>query len=335
MSRTNLLVRSVRICLWILLLKVVTASQACHPDTPPTLEIAYAWNSSKVSVTRGSCYFDVAFYYNDAFLVRPKSGVAWFEPWVRDVWAYMRRNFGSCAVPRTPTSGVGRQCENFAAPKAVAVYAMLGDNAMTRQTISRFITQDGANRDHIHIYKDSFEKADAAVIKDGVGQELALIAEMTAQGIHNWATPWLWSKSWGWSPFLLYDFYHQSGAIASRDRYYATKAAHFIGRGYPDDATGHSWFLFFHELWLNNGQNVYFMTKFWHIFSRYYPLEQISATKEWHTTKVMNIGEFAHFISAAVGRNLTSMMEPHFNTGWKPQTYFDALAEFPFLTYDS
>ncbi|KAI9088192.1 hypothetical protein DFS34DRAFT_620828 [Phlyctochytrium arcticum] len=51
------------------------------------------------------------------------------------------------------------------------------------------------------------------------------------------------------------------------------------------------------------------------------------------TTTDMTLGEFIHFMSAAVGRNLSTMAATKFNTGWNPQSYWNATTLYPELTY--
>ncbi|KAI9094001.1 hypothetical protein DFS34DRAFT_652136 [Phlyctochytrium arcticum] len=60
-----------------LLLESVYAAEACHPDAKiATIQYAIV-NGSFVTIERATCYHDVAFYYNDALLARPKSEYAW------------------------------------------------------------------------------------------------------------------------------------------------------------------------------------------------------------------------------------------------------------------
>ncbi|KAI9094017.1 hypothetical protein DFS34DRAFT_250920 [Phlyctochytrium arcticum] len=331
MSVKDLLVKA---CLCFLLLTPFYAAQACHPDAPATAVVEYAsGNGSTTTMTRASCYFDVAFYYNAALLTRPKSEYAWFEPWVRQLWGYFRKNFGGCVVNRTTDGFGGRQCENFGAPKPLVIFAFLDPVNTGSVSYCRFEDMDGANRNFIKVEGTTFVEANAAKVKDAIGHEMSLISELVPQGTWNMGTFSLWSLGWGWTRFPLYDFYHQSGDIISRDRYYNEQSVTLVNN--PPDATAVSWFSFFYGIWLNNGKSIRFLTKFWNYYALYFPKSQDQNSKVWNIDGEINIGEAIHFLSAAVGRNLTALAASRFNTGWKPQTYFAAVAQYPALTYAS
>ncbi|KAI9093999.1 hypothetical protein DFS34DRAFT_595823 [Phlyctochytrium arcticum] len=309
MSGKNMLVQAF---LSLLLIESVYAAQACHSDAPTAVSVQYtSGNGSYLSLTRASCYHDVAFYYNAALLARPISEYVWLEDWVREAWAYHRKNFG------------GRQCEDFGAPKPLIIYAFLDPSNTRSNTNTRYQTKDGAQRNFIKIELTSFAKTNPEV-KEMIGRQMSTISEVMTQGtFNNEGTTWLWTKEFGVSQLPLYDFFHQTGDIVSRDRWPS------------GSAPGPSWFSFFYALWLDNGKNLHFLTKFWNYYSLYYPKSHSTVLKEWGQAANINIGEAIHFLSAAVGRNLTALAASKFTTGWKPQTYFAAVAQYPALTYDS
>ncbi|KAI9103736.1 hypothetical protein DFS34DRAFT_682822 [Phlyctochytrium arcticum] len=181
----------------------------------------------------------------------------------------------------------------------------------------------------ISSYKGNHFKVEATFLAQGgrimdtIGHEMGVLSELMTHGTTNeyTGTIQLWSKGGEYSQFSLYDFFHETGDIVSRDRWYGWRETNL-------------WFLFFHGLWLDNGQNINFLTKFWDLYSLHYPKIYNPSTQEWGRAGNINIGEVI-FFSAAVGRNLTTMAASRFTTGWKPLIYFAAVAQYPvLLTYE-
>ncbi|KAI9094018.1 hypothetical protein DFS34DRAFT_696355 [Phlyctochytrium arcticum] len=299
MSGRNMLVKA---CLWLLLLKPIYATQACHPDAPATTVVEYTNNNgSTLTMTRASCYHDVAFYYNAALLARPKSEYAWFEPWVRQLWGYFRKNFGDCTtVNRTTDSVGGRQCENYGAPKPLIIFAFLDPVNSGSAGYTRFEKEDGTYRNHIKIDGTSFVEANAAKVKENIAHEMANLHELMPQGTHTPARWPVWGFPYGWTHFPLYDFYHQTGDFVSRDRFYNDQTG--IHSWEPPGTLGTCWFSFWYELWLETGQNIRFLTKFWNYYALYYPKWQDQDTQVWNIDGQLTIGEVILFLSAAVPR---------------------------------
>ncbi|KAI9094045.1 hypothetical protein DFS34DRAFT_251703 [Phlyctochytrium arcticum] len=306
------------------------AAEACHPDAPNVATVSYAYNNTATNITRARCYHDVAFYYNSALKATPNFA-AWFEPFVRQLWAYNLKNFGDCAVQRNSSFYSGRACENYGAPKPLVIFAWLS-NVKKSYSVSRFLTRDGAYRHAIKIEATSFTGAAIGDIKDMLGHEMTVIATNGAQGTLVMSTWSLWSSDDGWSRFPLYDFYHQTGDLVSRSRYYSDWVTRTVNDA-PDGSNNVMWFPFFYSLWLETGQNINFMTKFWQYYGTYTNLTLAVTINAYKTTIEMSVGEFTHFMSAAVGRNLTTLAASTFNTGWNAQSYRNATQLYPNLTY--
>ncbi|KAI9096263.1 hypothetical protein DFS34DRAFT_624591 [Phlyctochytrium arcticum] len=233
----------------------------------------------------------------------------------------MLKHFGGCAVPRINTGMSGTRCENFGAPKPLVLFLFLTPANFRTWSNTRYHEMDGGKRNSIK-FESIFFNDDQ--IKDVLGHEMGGISELMTHGtFHEYVgTLDLWSKGGGFSQFPIYDFFHQSRDFSSRDRWYSKRGSNL-------------WFLFFHGLWLETGQNIHFLTKFWNNYSLHYPKSYNSTTQVWTQAGNINIGEVIHFMSAAVGRNLTATASSRFTTNWKPETYFAAVAEYPALTYVS
>ncbi|KAI9094049.1 hypothetical protein DFS34DRAFT_687534 [Phlyctochytrium arcticum] len=320
------------ILLFLLTNNLAEAAQACHPDAPDVARVTALYNATLMNITRARCYHDVAFYYNSALQATPNFA-EWFEPFVRQLWAYNLRSFGSCAVQRNSSIYSGRACENFGAPKPLVIFAWLSNTNRTYGE-TRFMARDGAYRNFIKIEATSFTGGAVDSIKDRLGHEMAIVATQGAQGTHARSTWALWTTDYGWSRFPIYDFYHQTGDFVSRDRYYPFWAARTIN-GNPAGSTNVAWFAFFYGLWLETGQNIKFMTKFWRYYGMYSNIPLDTSDNVYRTPEDMSLGELTHFMSASVGRNLSTTAASRFNTGWSPQSYWDAISLYPALTYPS
>ncbi|KAI9094000.1 hypothetical protein DFS34DRAFT_696342 [Phlyctochytrium arcticum] len=176
---------------------------------------------------------------------------------------------------------------------------------------------DDGRRNHIKIEATSF--ADGT-IKDIIGQEMSVISETMTQGtLNEWVgTSNVWSRTNGYSQMPLYDFYHQTGDIVSRDRWYNQRKTSL-------------WFLFFHGLWLETGQNL---LKVLELLLALLP-ERIRFVRWLLESSWEHQHWGGHFLSAAMGRNLTTDASSRFTTSWKPLNYLNAVAQYPALTYDS
>ncbi|KAI9103728.1 hypothetical protein DFS34DRAFT_590151 [Phlyctochytrium arcticum] len=295
----------------------------CHSDAPPTANIQYASrNGSTITMTRASCYPDVAFYYNDAFLARPKAEHAWLEPWVRKAWGHNVKHFGGCAVPR------GANCENFGAPKPLVLFLFLTNNTSHMWSSTRFSQVDGAKRNFIKLESPSFAQDGLDGGEHG-GFGPAWIKEYDRSRIGCFVRDDD-ARGSGFSHFPLYDFYDKIGEVVSRDRWFDRRNAKFVG------TPPAPWFSFFHNLWLETGRDLRFLTQFWNLYSIHYPKSHSPSRQEWGQGGNLNIGEAIHFLSAAVGRNLTTVAASRFTTHWKPETYDAAVAKYPaLLTYES
>ncbi|KAI9094044.1 hypothetical protein DFS34DRAFT_595863 [Phlyctochytrium arcticum] len=301
------------------------AAEACHPDAPNVATISYAYNNTDTTITRARCYHDVAFYYNSALRAIPNFA-GWFEPFARQLWAYHLKSFGSCAVQRNSRKTSGRACENFGAPKPLVIFAWLSYvNKSYSET--RFTQDDGAYRNMIKIEATSFTGGAISDIKDRLGHEMTVVTTNGAQGMHAPSTWALWSTDNGWSRFPIYDF-------ISRDRYYAYWAPRTINNN-PASSTNVSWFAILYSLWLETGQNIKFMTKFWQYYGKYSTLNLDTAANVYRPPGDMSLGEFTHIMSASVGRNWSTTAASTFNTGWSSSSYCNAIQSYPALTYRS
>ncbi|KAI9100389.1 hypothetical protein DFS34DRAFT_693102 [Phlyctochytrium arcticum] len=324
------------ICIFMLNFDVVIATEACHPESHAVEEIYKLDLSVTTNITRVNCYFDTVFYYNAALLARPKAEYAWLDPWVRQYWAHVRRMFGSCSVDRVNDPLYGRQCENYGAPKPLFVFASrIGATAYeSSYGYPRFWYPF---RNYLKIEARTF--SNVALIKEMLAHNMVDVHQMGPHGTGSYHFHNVWARYGGFSHFPLYDFYYQTGETAAATAYYNRWFGWNSGDGLAPDV---DWFGFFYTLWTQSGKNLHFMRRFFDYWSSYFPMQLADwetiegrVVRGWEPTRDMDLGELTHFLSAAIGRNISAYCATTFGSATTPKKYRDAIARFPQMTYIS
>ncbi|HEU4554046.1 MAG TPA: hypothetical protein VFS25_14480 [Chitinophaga sp.] len=157
---------------------------------------------------------------------------------------------------------------------------------------------------------------------DIVTHEVAHIVEGASKGYHNSPAFGIWGDS-KWAEIFIYDVYKGLGRTADATRWYNLVINNTDG--YPRAGTQwfRNWFYPIYQLKGTAGLNKYFT-----LLAQYFPKNGQNYARD------MNMGEFVHFWSGAVGKNLKAQATIAF--GWTAQyeTQFNqARAAFPGITY--
>ena len=76
-----------------------------------------------------------------------------------------------------------------------------------------------------------------------------------------------------------------------------------------------------------------FMDRFFGLLSQHFPKRPENDNRNLVYTRRMNAGEFVHFVSGAVGRDLSGLAQQAFNSGFNRAQFDQARAAFPGITY--
>ncbi len=171
-----------------------------------------------------------------------------------------------------------------------------------------------------------------ATLRDVITHEECHIVEGASQGVHE--SP-AYGEIWGdskWAEICQYDFYRRSGRTADATRVFGQ---YMNNRdNLPRGATQAAWFRdWFHPLYVETGSDMKFMDRFFGLLNQHFPKRLENNDRNLIYTRRMNAGEFVHFMSGAVGRDLSTMAQQAFNTGFTRAQFDQARATFPGITY--
>ncbi|MFS8101871.1 discoidin domain-containing protein [Lentzea alba] len=299
----------------------------CHPDAPTTLTDYVAEHTTLM--TRVSCNADVAVYFDPALLALPPSQTAWAAPFVAEVWRHYRETYGSCAVNRPLPAPIGPNCTRFGYPKPLLAF-FHQDRYHGGTVVNRF--DDFAGFRNTIDVGDNGWSINNATLRDVITHEECHIVEGASQGVHE--SP-AFGEIWGdskWAEICQYDFYRKSGRTDDATRVFNQ---YMNNRdNLPQGAQQAAWFRdWFHPLYLETGSTMAFMDRFFGLLNQHFPKRLENDNRNLIYTRRMNAGEFVHFMSGAVGRNLSGLAQQAFNSGFNRAQFDQARVNFPGITY--
>ncbi|MEU0882681.1 discoidin domain-containing protein [Lentzea sp. NPDC005914] len=299
----------------------------CHPDAPPTVTDYVAEHTPLM--TRVSCNADAAVYFDPALLALPPSQTAWAIPFVAEVWRHYRETYGSCAVNRPLPAPIGPNCTRFGYPKPLI--AFFHEGRYHGGTVVNRFDEFAGFRNTIDVGDDGWS-VNNATLRDVITHEECHIVEGASQGVHE--SP-AYGEIWGdskWAEICQYDFYRKSGRTDDAKRVFNQ---YMNNRDdLPQGARQAAWFRdWFYPLYQETGSTMAFMDRFFGLLNQHFPKRQENDNRNLIYTRRMNAGEFVHFMSGAVGRDLSGMAQQAFNSGFNRAQFDQARAAFPGITY--
>ena len=157
--------------------------------------------------------------------------------------------------------------------------------------------------------------------------EIAHIVEGSSHGVHESPGFGVWGDS-KWAEIFIFDVYKGLGFEGEAQRWYNQ----MMGNQDNFPRPGTQWFKnWFYPIYTMNGRGMgsFTLNKFFLLLSQHFPKNGNSYSRR------MNMGEFVHFWSGAVGANLKSLAERAF--GWSgdyENQLNQAKKDFPNLPYD-
>ncbi|SEL58595.1 hypothetical protein SAMN04488505_102613 [Chitinophaga rupis] len=244
---------------------------------------------------------DVAVYFDNDV----SSSVTWPNTYMGDVWRYTKGLYGSFGSdPR--------------------LFAIFHTGKYSGGHPSTYFDASHDNRNVIDVGSNSTSAwlSGTGNDLDITTHEVAHIVEGASKGYHNSPAFGIWGDS-KWAEIFIYDVYKGLGRTADATRWY-----NLVINGsdnFPRAGTQwfKNWFYPIYQLGGSAGLNKYFT-----LLAQYFP------KNGQDYSRAMNMGEFVHFWSGAVGRNLKAQATTAF--GWTStyETQFNqARATFPGITY--
>ncbi len=307
----------------------------CHADAPRERRVYLReYSHTGRTLYRIGCDKDAAVYLDGISRAQGERVAAWILPYARDVWRYVKDAYGSCAVPVTLPPEIG-SCERMGEPKPLLLYA-LSDEPMFGMPQYRWHVAYGGRPSIIWLFRPEGFK-EIHLLRDMITHEACHHAEGGGQGILD--SPTFGDDVWGdgpWPEFCGFDFYVQSGRSADALRFYndAVNRKAMV----PLGTSGTMWFQdWFYPLWRDGGGNAEVMQHYFELLARYWPTDQNpmyghAGARQYRPT--MNVGEFVHFMSGALGKDLSGRAKKAFNSAWDEAQFAKAKADYPKIKYD-
>ncbi len=268
-------------------------------------------------------------YHDAALRALPPARTAWASRFLAELWRHLRKTYGSCAVPRDLPAPIGPNCERFGHPKPLI--AFFHRNQFHGGTVASRFDAVAGFRDTIDVGDDGWNESSGR-LHDVIAHEACHIVEFASQGVHGSpAFGVIWGDS-KWAEICMYDFYVRSGRTADSQRVF--KEFSDNRDNLPAGATDVAWFRdWFQPLWRESGGNMTFMDRFFGLLSRHFPKVDENRGRNRSYARRMTAGEFVHFMSGAVGRDLNAQAATVFNTGFSRAEFNRARSDFPGIDY--
>ncbi|MFG1610473.1 ricin-type beta-trefoil lectin domain protein [Actinoplanes sp. NPDC049265] len=302
------------------------ADAGCHVDAPSVLTDYIEGHGQ--SMTRIDCDADVALYFDDGLQAAPAAETAWIGPLITDVWQYFKRSYGDCAVPRELPAPIGPGCEKFGAPKPLV--AFLHRDAVRGGTIQQRFDAGSGYRNTIDVGSASWSPNNDS-LRDRIVHEACHQVEGAGQGVHDSPAFSIWGDS-KWAEFCVFDFYWHAGRAEDAYRVFNQwmNGKDDLPAGGKSAAWFRDWFV---PIWQASGKSPAVMDRFFGLLSRHFPTSAENNGRNLVYGRRMNAGEFVHFLSGAVGEDVSGRAAFAFNSGFSRSQFDQAKRDFPQVTY--
>jgi hypothetical protein len=260
----------------------------------PAREITQTWNNIEQVLYREFYDSNVAIYYDE----NVDRSIVWPRSFTSQVWDYVQNNYGLGSELLYATFHT-----EAVTPFAGNIY----DESTTNKYLFDISIQDGEAKDSD---------------KDLILEQISKIVEISAFGVNKSPTSAIWKEKW--TEIFMYDVYTVINMEEDAQRIKAAALASQVD--YPSAETSwfKDWFLPIYEA----SDKGFTLSNFFRSLSLNFPVLGSDYGRD------LNMGEFIHFYSAAVGDDLQELAESAFgwNTDWDTQLR-QARADFPSVNY--
>jgi hypothetical protein len=260
----------------------------------PAREITQTWNNVEQVLYREFYDSNVAIYYDESV----DRSIVWPRSFTSQVWDYVQNNYG-----------LGSELL-YAIFHTEAVTPFAGniyDESTTNKYLFDISIQDGEAKDSD---------------KDLILEQISKIVEISAFGVNKSPASAIWKEKW--TEIFMYDVYTVINMEEDAQRIKSAALASQVD--YPSAETSwfKDWFLPIYEA----SDKGFILSNFFRSLSLNFPVLGSDYGGD------LNMGEFIHFYSAAVGDDLQELAESAFgwNTDWDTQLR-QARADFPSVNY--
>ncbi|KAI9102479.1 hypothetical protein DFS34DRAFT_609316 [Phlyctochytrium arcticum] len=312
---------------------VADAACYCHPNAPQVINgfLQFAPTSTPVT-TRVSCNYDVAVYMSDSVQNLGQRTLRWIVPFFNAAWKHVKKTYGGCRVQRGIAGPTGPNCELFGEPRPLIVqmgtetaplsanyyyytdrfssYAAIGNSIWYGQASNGWSSMDWA-------------------LKRRIVHAVCKIASTSSQGVRADPAAYIWQHKF--ADICSYDVLNKTGYAAEAKNVYDDWSTNSYAN-HPDGATNVNWFRdWYWPLYVDKGYTLEFHQTYFGLLSEYFPTEWENSNTNLVYSRMMDVGEYVHFLSAAVGYKLNSRAATVFNGGWNATAYAAARVAFPAL----
>ncbi|KAI9103725.1 hypothetical protein DFS34DRAFT_605575 [Phlyctochytrium arcticum] len=117
----------------------------------------------------------------------------------------------------------------------------------------------------------------------------------------------------------VYDFFNRTTGYAAEAAIWYNTLMSTVQSSIPPGAVHVNWFKnWYLPLFEEHGNSLSVQSTYYGLLSRYFPTSVDGMGMAGYVRRA-TVGEYIHFMSAAVGRNLEGTATVLFNTGWKPE----------------
>ncbi|KAI9089825.1 hypothetical protein DFS34DRAFT_654416 [Phlyctochytrium arcticum] len=287
---------------------VVDASCTCHTDAPTTISGYLDQDAGPPMTTRVSCNADVAVYMSSTAMNLPRITTRWIVPFYNKVWKFMKTTYGGCSL------GTGESPVS----DGWSSWRVRFDNN-SRNAFRHFLGQA----------HNGWAENDYG-IKSLSMNLLCRHVEVGSQGVHETPAFSLWGGG-KFADICTYDFFNRSGYASEAAQAYSQYAPEFQS-DFPPGAVNAYWFRdWYYPLWVEKGNTLAWHQTYFALLSQYFPASYVNNGYNLKYSRQMNVGEYVHFMSATVGRNLAPMAQTAFNSGYDATKFATARTTFPAL----
>ncbi|KAI9101223.1 hypothetical protein DFS34DRAFT_648107 [Phlyctochytrium arcticum] len=290
---------------------VVDSACTRHPDAPRTFTDFIDDPSLAVHnlfFSRVSCTYDVAVYMSTYLKALPTTRTQWIVPFYNQAWKYLKKNYGGCRVDRQVPAPIGPGCTDFGAPKPLVVQLDTFNGVGQYNWENRF--DSSARVSHRSFLAATYKDWSSTYVtsKQHTILALCLMVESASQGtrypaiVPNPYRPMGHNtyKKESFANMCAYDFFNKTGYAAEAATWYDT-LMQTTQDNVPPGAKGVNWFKnWFLPLYEERNNTMSFQSTYYGLLAQYFPT-MLDGKGVTSYVRRPSVGEYVHFMSAAVG----------------------------------